>query len=409
MGGPFNRILIVDDDRALSWSLQAILKKAGYVCHSVSSGQQAIEAVQKTPDEWNVALVDLKLPDMGGLDVLTEIRRVNPEVGFVVITGHAEIQTALAALHEGAFAYIQKPYNMEEVHHTIERLVDKQRLAQENRELLQRTIALNAELDCRVRERTTDLESANMNLMATVEELRKADAVRSEFISMINHELRTPLTVIMGAAQLLLEQHAKMAPETMHRFLSMIKVDGARLSRLVEEILDLSKIQKKGLSMRREKIDLRDIAATVVDGLRLAHPLIRFELSFATEMAELIGDEDRLKQVFVNLLQNATKYSPPDGEIRVECRRDDARVYLRIIDSGRGIEPEKRSQVFDAFYRVEDDINLQHPGTGLGLTITKAIVLAMNGTIAVEDSHGQGCVFALEFPAAPLVPARRAA
>ncbi len=243
-----------------------------------------------------------------------------------------------------------------------------------------------------------ELRELNLKLASSVGELQRALVIQEEFTSMVSHELRTPLTSIIGAAKMLQDFDDSLPPQKRVQFLEMIVTDSWRLTRLVSEILDLSRVQQQGVPLHYERLDLEKIAAAVIAGLRLANPDKTFEMKFQPEAKDVEMDRDRSQQIFINLLGNAAKYTPEGCHIALEAEAHEDMIVIRVIDSGPGIPLELQSHVFEPFYRTKDAINYKCPGTGLGLTITKAIVVAMGGRISVANHDPHGCVFTVSLP-----------
>jgi signal transduction histidine kinase len=197
----------------------------------------------------------------------------------------------------------------------------------------------------------------------------------------------------------MMEEHSEsLDPVTFRRLLALMVADSTRLARLVEDILDLSKIQRQGVSLQYARIDALAVAQHVVEGLRLAHPDKVFVLSIDEGFRSLVTDRDRIQQILLNLLGNAAKYTPQNGQITLEGRLQEENYTLRVIDSGPGIPEDQQRKIFDAFYRTQDAINFKAPGTGLGLTITQAIVRAMGGDISVANATPHGAIFTICLP-----------
>lgn len=395
-------ILIIEDDPLLGATLLRILQKTGYRGTVASTGKEAVAAARDSADSGvvvNAALIDVKLPDMNGLDVLREIKTLHPDVGAIIMTGHADLTTALGALNDGAFAYIQKPYNMEDLKAILARAVERQKLIQENRDLLAKLRTANTELEKTVAQRTQELQHANLQLLETIDKLRESDQTKSRFVSMVSHELRTPLTIIIGFSETLLAKMGKVSPEQLRRYVEIIHGDSLRLSRLIEDILNLSRIKDKSIHLKPEKFDLSALAARVLEGMKVVRGDLRFELSFDEQARELVADRDRVEQIFLNLLGNAVKYSPQGSAVGLTVRQEGSDILASVKDSGPGIPESEREKIFDAFYRTRDAINMKSPGTGLGLTITKAILESMGGRIWVESAgDGQGSTFSFSLP-----------
>jgi signal transduction histidine kinase len=393
-------LLIVDDDPALGKTLRIILQKDGYTVDWVATGKEGVDLVRREALTGLLTgvLIDVKLPDMNGLQVLRVVKETNPDVGAIMMTGHTDVETAVGALNQGAFAYIQKPYNVDEVKAAIARLIEKQALVRENRVLLRQMAALNADLENRVDQRTRELQAANLKLADTIEKLREAISAKSEFVSMVSHELRTPLTVILGFVQTCLNQMDRAEKNTLRHYMEIIHAHGLMLSKLIESILDLSRIREKGLDLFYETFDLRSLTQAVVESLGILKPGLRFDVFVDDESRQVVSDKDRVRQVLMNLLANAIKYSPDKAAVRVEGRAKDGVVEVSVADAGPGIAPGEQVRLFEPFYRAKDPINHRTPGTGLGLAVSKAIVEGLGGRIWVESEAGHGSRFVFTVP-----------
>lgn len=394
------RLIIVDDDASVGKTLLGILKKAGYEAEWSPNGQEALAKLNAPNGRAaDILLVDIRLPDMNGLDLLREGRKVNPELGAIVMTGYSDTETAVRALNAGAFAYVQKPYNVDEVKASLARLAERQHLLQQNRELVHQLQDSNAVLERRVAERTRSLQTANLDLANTIERLKEADAAKSAFVSMVSHELRTPLTVIEGFTETLIDKLESLKREEIVQYLDIIHTDTLRLTRLIQNILDLSQMQAKGIAINPGPVKLKALSESVIRGMEVLNTGMKFEIAFGQGEVEIVSDKDCVEQVLVNLLSNAVKYSPKNSSIRVEGVQHDGVAQLNVLDQGPGIPEQEREKIFQAFYRCADVVNSKTPGTGLGLTITRAIVEALEGRIKVDSGpEGKGSCFQVTLP-----------
>jgi two-component system phosphate regulon sensor histidine kinase PhoR len=230
---------------------------------------------------------------------------------------------------------------------------------------------------------------------------RRLDRMRADFVANVSHELQTPLTTIIGFAEALTDDPPP-APEEARRFLELIHGEATRLSRLVDDLLALSRLEHHSLPLRREAVDLTALAHEV--GLQLQARAEEAGLDLAVESDEpvmALGDPDLLKEVLLNLVSNAIQYTPPGGTVRVRTARAGDRVTLAVADTGIGIAPQHVSRIFERFYRVDKDRSRQSGGTGLGLAIVKHIVESHRGRITVESEPGRGSTFTVDLPAAP--------
>jgi two-component system phosphate regulon sensor histidine kinase PhoR len=242
-------------------------------------------------------------------------------------------------------------------------------------------------------------------------ELRRLEIIRKDFVANVSHELRTPLTSIKGYIEALLDG-AKDDPETSAQFLHIILKQSDRLNLILEDLLELSKIESGRVSFKAEPTDLR---AVIERTLSMMQPIAdkkghRLEVSIGHDLPPITGDEDRLVQVLTNLLDNAVKYTPQNGTITVAARlvqdappgsSPERTVELAVSDTGIGIPPQDRPRVFERFYRVDKARSRELGGTGLGLAIVKHIVEGHGGQVWVEGNDPQGSRFVVRLPVHP--------
>ncbi|MCM2276726.1 MAG: HAMP domain-containing histidine kinase, partial [Oligoflexia bacterium] len=237
-------------------------------------------------------------------------------------------------------------------------------------------------------------------------ELKRVDDLKTEFISTVSHELRTPLTSIAGYTQLLSQGDAGPVNETQREFLEIVDTNVRRLSELINDLLDIEKIQAGKIHLARERVDLGGVLAECVDTFRLlaSRKGLALELRVAAREPFVIGDRARLVQIFMNLLSNAVKYTDR-GRIEVVAEERDFALSVEIRDSGIGISAEEREGLFEKFYRTKSAALSRQGGTGLGLAVTRALVEGHQGKIRVESEPGKGSVFAVRLPFAGAITA----
>ncbi len=277
-------------------------------------------------------------------------------------------------------------------------ITDRKRAEEEIRQLAQ-------ELEEKVRQRTKRLEEAyrelekrNEELRRANEELRDLDRLKSEFVSMVSHELRSPLTNISGAVELILDLGADMDEETEREMLGVIGEESARLARLVQGVLDVSRIEARRLELKRQKVDLPPLLQRAVVNLKGGDSHHRFILPSEDSLPPVWGDEDRIAQILFNLLDNAVKYSPQGGEIAVVAQAEGKEMVISISDQGVGISGREQRRLFEKFHRIDGSDSRENYGYGLGLYITKGLVEAHGGRIWLESTPGKGSTFSFTLP-----------
>ena len=375
---PETSVLVVDDEESVATTIQAILQLDGHEVVAVTTGVEAIRILGER--QFDVVLTDLRLTDVDGVEVLKEVQRTAPETAAIMLTGYASLESAIAALRSGAYDYLMKPSDVEELRATVNRAIE--------RRMLRRRLV----------------------------ELEEVDRLKTQFLSMASHELRTPLTAVMGFIQVARrrlvrasdkqgatdwKEEATRAAET----LELAQRQSRRLARLVDELLDVSRLQLGRVQMTRSEIDLVTSLREVVERLRLLNTTHAFEFSDHAKNAPVLADRDRIDQVFENLMNNAVKYSPGGGTVTVVVAREGDDVHVSVTDRGIGISPEELDQVFNLFYRSPDPRAGHVGGLGLGLYISREIVTRHGGKLWAE-SAGEGSTFHVTLPLA--APAAKA-
>ncbi|HEV7215379.1 MAG TPA: PAS domain S-box protein [Chloroflexota bacterium] len=230
---------------------------------------------------------------------------------------------------------------------------------------------------------------------------REVDRMKSEFVSLVSHEMRTPLTSIKGYAYLLLSGDTGELASEQRTFAQVIIDNADRLSAMIDAFLDLSRIESGRMELVRAPVDLAALIASVITSIRPQVEAKRQRLvtEIAGDLPPLSGDAGRLAQIMTNLVSNAQKYTPPGGTITVAARQEGESLHLSVADTGIGISPEERAQLFTRFYRASNRETQAVGGTGLGLAITKSLVELHGGSISVRSEPGAGATFTVVLPA----------
>jgi PAS domain S-box-containing protein len=225
---------------------------------------------------------------------------------------------------------------------------------------------------------------------------RALDSAKSDFIATISHELRTPMTAVYGAARTLLRPDIDLSAENSRQLLEMIATQAERLAQITEEVLLASRLDRGDITVEQEPVDVAAIARETVEAME-SHLGRRVSLD-APSSTYATGDGDRIQQILINLIDNAARYSPEGGKIRVSVGENGAHVRLAVADEGVGIPPGEQQAIFEKFYRVGPQLTQAPGGTGLGLYICRELARRMCGDIDVESEPGRGSTFVVELP-----------
>ncbi len=405
-------ILCIDDEELILQTTADYLEEAGYRVITAINGKEGLSLFRDYfPD---AVLLDLRMPEMDGFEVLKIFTEEFPETPVIIMSGAGRVQDVIAAQRTGAWDYLNKPVvEMELITQTLERAFSRARLMRENREYA-------AYLKVLVAERTQELEKANRELEEEVaerkhseEELRRAmeqvklaSRVKEQFLARMSHEIRTPLNAVIGMVNL-----AFMTDDDSERldYLITVRESADHLMGIINDILDFSKIEEGKLLLEKISFDfnrfLNDIIRTM--SIRAGEKSLYLELVAEENLPDAIkSDPTRLRQILINLISNALKFTSRGGVIvRVGLdaeqdlkEKDLLSLNFSIDDTGIGIPPDRIDSIFDSFTQSDDSISRKYGGTGLGLAICRQLVTKMGGVIGVESHPGNGSTFFFSIP-----------
>ncbi len=392
-------ILLVDDQPGKLLTYEAILGDLGENLIKANSGAEALQHLLKT--EIAVVLVDVCMPTLDGFELAALIRQ-HPRCRKTAIIFISAIASSsldrIKGYQSGAVDYVSVPVEPEVLRARVSVFVDLYRKT----EALER---MNNELERRVAERTAQLEVDLAERKRLENALLAADQRKDEFLAMLSHELRNPLAPIRNAVQIMGLKPLD-DPHLCH-CRDVIERQVEHLSRLVDDLLDVSRITRGRFKLKKKPVE---VATFVARAIETAKPLFdarrqRLQVSMPEERLIVDGDLTRLSQIVGNLLNNAAKYTPDGGEIslRIEtASRDGAgaeEVLIRVKDSGTGIPPEMLSEVFDLFTQVDQALDRPHGGLGIGLALVRKLVEMHGGSVeALSDGVGHGSEFLVRLP-----------
>jgi two-component system, sensor histidine kinase and response regulator len=358
-------VFVIDDDEIIRLSCEQILKKSGYKVETFSSGHEGIERLKQVRPP--LLVVDIKMPELDGFEVIKIVRKLDPDVVIVVITGYATIETAVDAMKMGAYDFLPKPFTPSELRLIIDRGFERWRLAQE------------------------------------AQRLRKEKAeVERKFVTLVSHQLKGPLSAVKQYLDVLLftgkDQFKGETVEWISRSQSRI----TEMIGLIQDWLMLAKLDRGSLCDRNASSDV----GSIIEGVIKEHQQLPSSagLKLSAEIAPGLGlargDGISLNMLIGNLVSNAVKYNKPGGKVVVRAGREGNLIHLEVSDTGIGIPSASRLHLFEEFYRVKVPETQNIPGTGLGLVICKKIVDELGGSIEVDSKEGEFTTFTVKLPMA---------
>jgi K+-sensing histidine kinase KdpD len=528
-----DKLLLVDDDLNFMGLIQEILRIKGFAVDTAYNAEEALLMIQEK--QYNLVILDLHLPDMNGLEMLSSIKSIQPDILSIILTGYSSVENSVQSLNLGAFAYLEKPVHPERLMEVIDRGLEKQNLLRENRRLLKELEQRNKDLNIlltvtqalsgslkpdqivssaleivnrslgfggymlalyhgrsvlneyrgfndQLLERLKNIElresllgnvlrqsqplilnqingnpdyflssltqagyksllavpmvSANetsgiIGVTTTAEHifmpmevdllraigreiavaisnsqlfeeassaqaLRELDILRTELLANVSHELRTPLAAIKGFASSLLQTDISFDEETRTSFIRTIDNEADRLNNLINDLLLMSRIEAGVYKSKMGCYSMREIVDAIRDRLYSIAIKHNLRIIVPDNLPEILVDGSRIGQVITNLVENAVKYSPEGGEIRIETLVDNQDIITSVIDSGEGIPAEFQEKIFRRFNQLNS--NGHRKGSGLGLCISRGIVESHKGKIWVESQPGHGAKFRFSLP-----------
>jgi len=394
-------ILMVDDQPAKLLSYEAILGPLGENLIKASSGTEALEKLLRT--DIAVVLIDVHMPDLDGFELAQMIhqhpRHQRAALIFVSAVHMTDIDR-LRGYEVGGVDYVSVPIVPEILRARVSVFADLYRKTQQLEQL-------NEELERRVSERTSALEASTERLRESEDALRETDRRKDEFLAMLAHELRNPLAPIRNSVEYL-RMRAEEDPSVRWSH-DVIDRQIDHLTRLVDDLLDVSRITRGRLEIRRERSDLGEILRGAVDTIQasIQERGQTLHVSLTQETVWVNADVVRMTQIFLNLLDNASKFTPEGGTIWLRSERAGEDAVVRLKDTGAGITNEELPQLFQMFYQIRRSSTGSQGGLGIGLALVRRLVELHGGSVeASSEGHEQGAEFVVRLPAlAGMAPA----
>jgi len=373
-------ILLIEDEVEVR---ESYVDMFGFIDLEIDTAENGKEGLDKAEKKhYDIIITDLNMPVMDGLETMRHMKKKDPEVEVIVITGFATIENAIGAMKQGAFDYITKPVSLEHVKIVINKCIQK--------------IIANRE---------------NQSLRDSNSELRELNELKDKFITITNHELRTPLAVLRGYFDLIEMEIESEENSELDEYIGIINHTITEMMDMIESMHDLSSFKKYVGRVDQSLIDANTVVSEVIKEVRVLfenrHIDLGLELSETSLMVN--ADAKMLFKAFRELVQNALKYTSEGGAVTFSSRliSERGQVYLAVKDTGIGIAPEKLDLIFEPFYEVQDVLHhstsktdFMGGGIGVGLSLSKELITANGGEIAVESALGKGSEFTIILPQA---------
>jgi signal transduction histidine kinase len=388
------KILVVNDDAASLLALTSLLEQwadeSNYEVLSARSGQDALRQVLR--HDFAVILLDVNMPGMDGFETAEAIhqRPRSADIPIIFVTAFlADEIDRLKAYQRGAADFLFTPVIPQVLRAKVQVFVA---LATKNEQLKRQAEKLS--------QRTTELTATNKRLVREMEERRAAErksSAKDEFLAMLGHELRNPLSAISSAGSLL--GMPGISGDSIARARLIIQRQSQHLSRIVDDLLDLSRAMSGKILLSRKRLDIATLVSSCLDTFRATGRTTGYDIDAQLAPAWVDGDATRLEQIATNLIDNALKYTPAGGRIEITVVPIGEEIVLRVSDSGVGIAPDLLPHVFDVFVQGAISIDRSQGGLGIGLSLVRRLVELHGGTVsATSPGNSSGSTFEIRLP-----------
>ena len=408
-------ILLVDDDEVDRLTVKRALRKAG-VSAELAEAENGAEALawlksnfvsfsprwsnasqnSAIPSRLDLILLDYRLPDIDGLQLIADIKTLNLNLPLIVLTGQGDEKIAVEIMKAGAADYLAK--SAIEPNSLARSIGNAIRIHQAEQavELANKRLRATNEL---LILKNQELENQQQQIKRQNAQLQKAYRLKSEFLATMSHELRTPMNAIMGFSQLLLRQYPDPLSSQQHNLIQRIFNNSKSLLDMINEMLDFSKIEAGKLKPTPQRLDIANLIDLTVEELRSLAVPKQLELTTHINLEDpiLFQDYNFIKRILINLLSNAIKFTEA-GEIQVNVWEKKDKIAIAVSDTGVGIAAENFDKIFEAFRQADQSFTRHHSGTGLGLAITQSLVKMMRGEISLQSQLDRGSTFTIEIP-----------
>jgi signal transduction histidine kinase len=368
--GESKRILLVDDDAVQRVLMRETLEKAGFSCEDAQDGDEGLrKCLSLKPD---LMVLDVMMPKRDGFSVCSQIRngQVASGLPILMVTGLNDIRSIERAFDVGATNFLTKPINLSLLEHHINYMI-----------------------------RSAGMEQQILRAMRLAEE---ASAAKSQFLANMSHELRTPLNAIIGFSEMIsTEILGPIGTATYIGYAKDINSSGVHLLSIINDILDISKVESGTLQLDKEQLDLASLFERVLSIIRPHAEKANIGLILDTPdyVPTVYTDELRLKQVLINLLSNAVKFTPQKGQVGLHAHVSERQdLVIAISDTGIGMHPGEITKALSRFGQIDGDLNRKQEGTGLGLPLAKLITERLGGDFAITTAKGEGTTVMVTFP-----------
>lgn len=371
------RILVIDDEPGIREGCRRALTPHGYTVHTAENGEQGLQRIQS--DDYDLALIDVMMPGISGIDLISRIHERDPETVCIIITGYATVELAVTAIKKGAYDFLTKPFTTDDLLLVVHQGMERRQLSLEARRLQK-------------------IEAEAQNLAAEKARLEEMDRAKVAFIRLVTHELQAPISAISTYLDLLLNEY--IPPEKQREVLERSQERAQEQLALISDLLEFGRLKELKAAEKAGPVQMDTILRGVLQQMepQAAEKGLVVAAVIPPDLPPVRIAADQAKSIWTNLISNAVKYTPSGGRISIQLRKENSTIEGQVIDTGIGIPDDARESLFSEFYRAKNAKELNIKGTGLGLAIVKQIIEKAGGKIWAESEIGNGSKFTFVLP-----------
>ena len=371
-----SRILVIDDELGICEGVQRALEPEGLQVEIALDGKSGLALVKE--NGFDLILLDVKMPEISGLDLIGMIHKIDPEIICIIITGYATVEMAVSAIKQGAYDFLTKPFSVDIL------------LLAVNQGLERRMFSLEAK-------RAALVEAEMQKLAEEKIRLEELDQAKKQFIRLVTHELQSPVSAVENYLKLILEGY--VPAEDQKGILEKCIARTQEERKLIADLLELGHLEMIK-SFQVSQINPGEVLEQVIGEYReeINQKGLVLLVEVDKNIPEVTAAPEQIKSIWSNLLSNAVKFTPDRGEITIGLQYEDGNLMGSVQDTGIGIPEEDQGRLFTEFFRAENAKQAGVPGTGLGLVIVKRIIEGLGGKITVKSKPGSGTTFQFRIP-----------
>lgn len=370
-------ILVIDDEPGIREGCRRALRSHDFLVNTAENGEQGLAKVEQ--DGYDLVLIDVMMPGISGIELIGLIHQKDPESVCVVITGYATVELAVAAIKQGAYDFLTKPFSADDLLLTVNQGLERRRLSLEAKRL-------------------QTIEEDARRLAEEKNRLEELDQAKVAFIRLVTHELKAPISAIQTYLDLILKGY--LSADEQRDCLERAQQRANEQLELISDLLQYGRLKEIKTLGKAGWVQVDVVLKEVVEQFQpqAQEKDIRITVEAPPGLPPVCMDPEQIRSVWSNLVSNAIKYTPAGGSVTVTLDKTNGCLEGRVADNGIGIPAEAREDLFSEFYRAKNAKSLHLPGTGLGLAIVKQILGNVGGRIWFESQPGQGTTFTFTVP-----------